>query len=66
MKSLSLVNFKTTKDLKKLRFILSPGKLLNWMLGFKDEVSICFFSLKVSLITLCTVRTPCDCPSLLE
>lgn len=42
MKSLSLVNFKTTKDLKKLRFILSPGKLLNWMLGFKDEVSICF------------------------
>lgn len=66
MKSLSLVNFKTTKDVKKLRFILSLGKLLNWMLDFKDEVSICFFSLKISSITPCTVCTPCDSSSLLE
>lgn len=66
MKSLSMVNFKTTKDVKKLRFILSPGKLLNRMLGFNDKVSICFFSLKILSITLYLVHTSCDNPSLLE
>lgn len=46
MKSLSLVDFKTTYTVKKLRFILSSGKVLNQLPGFSDEAFLCFFSLK--------------------
>lgn len=45
MKSLSLVNFKYYIDnfihIRKLRFVLPGGKILNWLVFLSDKVPIC-------------------------